>query len=330
MNANHRLEWIDSLKAVAIFWIYLGHFGDNAKQLYPFVFSFHVPLFFFISGIFFKKCSSLYDFNIIAIKSSKRILIPYFTFSLISLIFFSLYYNYDFHQVRGLASQIIPGIRNHIFAASLWFLPCLFVIIMMHSFIQLIIKNRHLIFITCIAIFFVSSIMKIGVQPKLFFNIDSALRYIAYYALGAYLSCYIKEPQEYNGNLTSKITSYIICSLSMAFFIYVYFYGAASIYNGIKNEYLKILASFIITAALFIPNITIAKRIKIKQVILIGQSTLVLCGTEQMLKTFIYSSFKMIGLKVYLHNSIDTILYTFLCFFIAYFTTIKIYNKISN
>ncbi|HFO9614052.1 TPA: acyltransferase family protein, partial [Escherichia coli] len=52
MNANHRLEWIDSLKAVAIFWIYLGHFGDNAKQLYPFVFSFHVPLFFFISGIF--------------------------------------------------------------------------------------------------------------------------------------------------------------------------------------------------------------------------------------------------------------------------------------
>ncbi|EBJ1410297.1 hypothetical protein DO453_11380, partial [Salmonella enterica] len=54
INMNTRTLWIDSLKAIAIFWIYLGHFGDNGKQLYQLAFSFHIPLFFFISGIFYK------------------------------------------------------------------------------------------------------------------------------------------------------------------------------------------------------------------------------------------------------------------------------------
>lgn len=46
INMNTRTLWIDSLKAIAIFWIYLGHFGDNGKQLYQLAFSFHIPLFF--------------------------------------------------------------------------------------------------------------------------------------------------------------------------------------------------------------------------------------------------------------------------------------------
>lgn len=46
INMNTRTLWIDSLKAIAIFWIYLGHFEDNGKQLYQLAFSFHIPLFF--------------------------------------------------------------------------------------------------------------------------------------------------------------------------------------------------------------------------------------------------------------------------------------------
>ncbi len=330
MKTNTRLEWIDSLKAIAIFWIYLGHFGDNAKQLYPFVFSFHVPLFFFISGIFFKKCSSLSDLINITAKSFKRIVIPYFAFSIISLIFFSLYNNYDYEHVKELAFQILPGIRNQIFAASLWFLPCLFVMIIIHSFMQLILKNKHAVFSLCVAIFFAASVMKIGFKPNLFFNVDSALRYIVYYALGAYLSGYIKDHNAYSHNIAIKSTIYIVSIISIVLFTYVYFFGASSLYGEFKSEYLKIFSSFIITVMLFIPNILIAMRIKIRQIILIGQSTLVLCGTEQVLKTFVYSFFKMFGLKVYLHNPADTIAYTILCLFISYFTTIKIYRMMKG
>ena len=50
MNAqiqnDNRYNWIDTLRFLGIFAIYLGHFGNRAGKLYLFVFSYHVPLFF--------------------------------------------------------------------------------------------------------------------------------------------------------------------------------------------------------------------------------------------------------------------------------------------
>ena len=42
-----RIAWLDVAKAIGIYAIYLGHFGDAAGPAYKFVFQFHVPLFFF-------------------------------------------------------------------------------------------------------------------------------------------------------------------------------------------------------------------------------------------------------------------------------------------
>ena len=53
-HVNSRLEWADVLKALGIIAIYVGHFGKDAGGLYLFVFSYHVPLFFFAAGLFAK------------------------------------------------------------------------------------------------------------------------------------------------------------------------------------------------------------------------------------------------------------------------------------
>ena len=50
MNKTARISWIDTAKFIGIFCIYLGHFGTSAGRSYPFVFAFHVLLFFFLSG----------------------------------------------------------------------------------------------------------------------------------------------------------------------------------------------------------------------------------------------------------------------------------------
>lgn len=47
---NNRIAWVDALKFLGIFAIYVGHFGDSAGKLYLYVFTFHVQLFFFVSG----------------------------------------------------------------------------------------------------------------------------------------------------------------------------------------------------------------------------------------------------------------------------------------
>ncbi len=56
---NKRYDWVDVLKFLGIFYIFVGHFGWNSGKFYYFVFQFHVPLFFFASGFFFKQEKNL-------------------------------------------------------------------------------------------------------------------------------------------------------------------------------------------------------------------------------------------------------------------------------
>ena len=58
-NRKTRHDWVDALKFLGIFAIYLGHLGLGAGKLYPFVFSYHVPLFFFAAGFFTIKKNDL-------------------------------------------------------------------------------------------------------------------------------------------------------------------------------------------------------------------------------------------------------------------------------
>ena len=56
---NRRLEYLDVLKFIGILFIYVGHYLSLTGLVYNFVFEFHVPLFFVLSGCC-KKCEGTY------------------------------------------------------------------------------------------------------------------------------------------------------------------------------------------------------------------------------------------------------------------------------
>lgn len=64
---------LDIAKGIGIFLVVLGHFAIFASPLYHYIYLFHMPLFFFISGMFYKTIS----LKEIFIKKTKRLLIPY-------------------------------------------------------------------------------------------------------------------------------------------------------------------------------------------------------------------------------------------------------------
>ena len=49
---KERIAWVNVLKFLGIFAIYLGHYQQSAGNFYQYVFAYHVALFFFISGFF--------------------------------------------------------------------------------------------------------------------------------------------------------------------------------------------------------------------------------------------------------------------------------------
>lgn len=137
---DNRIHWIDMFRAVMIFAIAWGHslgvpsmsFGLIIRYLY----SFHVPAFFFISGYLFNRKSV--PFVSFVSKKFKTLMIPYYVFSLLSIAAFSVLGSFASAGlgVEAKSTGILPNIWGMIYAngdtgymkwnLALWFIPCLF------------------------------------------------------------------------------------------------------------------------------------------------------------------------------------------------------------
>ena len=80
---KQRLEYIDIIKGIGIFLVVLGHVTTN-QNVYHFNYAFHMPLFFIISGMF------LHDKPQFIRKQAKSLLLPYFSFGLLTYLYWWL------------------------------------------------------------------------------------------------------------------------------------------------------------------------------------------------------------------------------------------------
>lgn len=87
---KQRIDWIDMLRGVAMIIVVIGHmnFTGNEKL---YIYSFHMPLFFMISGITFGLSRKELPFKDFVIKKAYALLLPYFAWNIIALPYW--YYN---------------------------------------------------------------------------------------------------------------------------------------------------------------------------------------------------------------------------------------------
>lgn len=58
---NNRISYIDILKGFGIFFVVFGHV-THIGELRDYIWNFHMPLFFFVSGFLYKPSLSFRDF----------------------------------------------------------------------------------------------------------------------------------------------------------------------------------------------------------------------------------------------------------------------------
>lgn len=331
MSADNktRIDWIDTLKLIGIFYIYLGHLGKDAGKLYPFVFSFHVPLFFMISGLFFNIPVDYKDAMRKVKTAFYRIIIPYFIFSLIGVVAYTIKWNYSPDKIIDMMTNVLLGMRNKVPLASLWFLPCLFVVIIYYCIASMITKKPVVIFFFSLFIYCLTPYW-FNKLPLPVFNVDFALNYLAFFSLGVLLSNKVKFewPSYYEGK--HRLTIITVFLLSFFYFFYAYQNGTFTIINKINQNQLKYLCIFIITCIMFIPSIAIAYWVDLNPIKVLGRNTLVLCGTEQILKVSLLSTLSMIGLPTTFNDPLSAVIFTILCLSVSYFTVIKVYESITT
>ena len=139
-----RIDYIDLLRGFAIFLIVFYHmigYSKNLSNILIYLSSFHVSLFFLISGFTYNlKDISFKDYFI---KKFKNIMIPFFIFSILFLIPYYLFdsmtgMSFNTLEITHFIKGIIYGTGvNDLLKQNtpLWFLPCLFITEILSYFI---------------------------------------------------------------------------------------------------------------------------------------------------------------------------------------------------
>jgi polysaccharide biosynthesis protein PslL len=124
---SKRIEYLDIARGIGILLVVLGHNDFEAISVFvhQVIYSFHIPLFFFLSGYFINTSNSFFDFFK---KRFNSLLKPYF-FTLFLIYFTSVSFEkMGFNMAITRIIKSLYGTGHYIDWVQLWFLPELFVV----------------------------------------------------------------------------------------------------------------------------------------------------------------------------------------------------------
>lgn len=128
VNKNNRIEFIDRLKGFAIILVIVGHIiqfndinGGSNNTLFKIIYSFHMPLFFILSGYVAAKSGSkvvnLSSLGTFLSKKTLTLILPLLSWTLISNKYF---FTENFYSIQ------LKDIYSVLLHPGLWFLQILF------------------------------------------------------------------------------------------------------------------------------------------------------------------------------------------------------------
>lgn len=301
-----RIEYIDIMKAIGILLMVLLHTIDLYPKAFEYISSFHMAIFFIITGLFGRREQS---FRESLSKGFVQLMLPYFIFS-----FFSLLYGWNYplrhpelYYTDGSFSDIFSKQLIGIFlmcdritsysflpCEPLWFLPCLF---MCRIFFSLwFIKkgqNKMSKYMTKILVFvLLYSFYKLNIS---LFTLNSTALVFPFFLFGFYLKKYfLRDFKNVN-----KIFFFILLLIS-SYFVYLleghYILPGASVITGnIILAYIRAILGVCVVfcSALLIQSVNF--RIIKKEMTSIGEATLTILGFHFL----IIAIFKVIGVKLF-------------------------------
>ena len=144
MRVVDRDSTFDFAKGFGMLLVMFAHI-NYTEPIHTIIYSFHMPLFFIISGMLF-DASKHFSFKPFLFRRIKSILLPYIIFSIISLvvtvIIQGLTFPNDF-SIANIIKEILKIVLDRTYKdlsvinnPALWFLPCLFVIEILYFWIN--------------------------------------------------------------------------------------------------------------------------------------------------------------------------------------------------
>ena len=205
-----RVAFIDIARAFAIILVILGHISFANQDINKWIYAFHMPLFFMISGMVAKESyDNKGDGKLFLIKKISQLIIPYIIWAL-------LYSTLSFKNLAKVlygSHQMLQSAKS---LSSLWYLPTLFLVVLIYFVLVKLFYGR----VNMIAVLSVAAVLSFAIGvflPRMNngypLGADIALVGFSFYCLGRMvspllvnLSSRIKE----QGNIASIIILFIL------------------------------------------------------------------------------------------------------------------------
>lgn len=177
---RQRIEWIDTIKGIVILLMMVGHYEFTPPTLKKMIYSFHMPIFFILSG--YLSYSSNNNFNVVFAKKTKSLLIPYIFWCFIMIIAnMILHQPADYTFVKGLEECFL---LNKPASRPLWFLFTLY----LTDLLFFLLKNCNIL----LMVFYLFILILVGETLSnkhiyLFFRTEIVCFSLAYYMIGVVL-----------------------------------------------------------------------------------------------------------------------------------------------
>ena len=218
--------------------------------------------------------------------------------------------------IKGLNGILAKGIiRNTFVADSLWLLTCLFCIQLMFVLLQQI-KYRWLVFTICLGVHCYTVIwMNSITYPQWYFNIDSALYYLFFYAIGYFAFPYVVSMFELDTK-KKKILFAITSMISLTYTAGIYFGVDALFY--ILPSFTWRFASDLKTIIIIWLYFVVARLLQeVKFLSEIGRNILYLCGSEYILRILITTVLSILGKAFVINYPIHIFMYIGIAIFLG-------------
>lgn len=194
MKQAERIGWIDTLRAFAVFAIVLGHTLRNATVVYPWLYSFHVPLCVLTSGIVFHVGQK--KFGTFLKEKFRALMISYYCFALISIALYAILGSkmektvgggYDVSPLQSVIGMLYANSGTGLMRWNmpLWYIPMTFVLLLMAFWIfrsKDNLKWNITVFLLSVLVAFILY-EKIRL-PNLPFGLETAIYMFPFFALG--------------------------------------------------------------------------------------------------------------------------------------------------
>ena len=247
---ERRLDWIDYAKAIGIILVVYGHelnglynsgisLSDSSFFLWnSIIYSFHMPLFFFLSGVLFTSSFDRRGAKQMFLNKIDTILYPYILWSLIQGFTEFILSKFTYNSIS--LSNIFSLLWKP--RAQFWFLYTLFFVFIINIIIfSVILKKRRLHSHFVLLLFLVAAAVYLWRPALTDYNLINRFRNnFVFFVLGILFSTY---------NLMQFLTSKISVILTMALFIsgQWLFHGYLSLYytdRGIESLLLSFISIF--------------------------------------------------------------------------------------